>query len=119
MSMLKIVLEGLKPQECKQAKLCKLPPVPYMPVKDKVQDEVARMQSMEIKTTIKKYTTLNFAVWQENGTREAFLMNITAVINVIKKRGHFEDYKKAAYAYEKAKKAIESARAGLSLLEEG
>jgi hypothetical protein len=110
MSILKMVPEGLKPQECK--------PVPYVPLKDEVQDEVARMQSLEIKTTIKKDTTLIFAVWQENGTRKAFLMHVTAVINAIKKRGHLDNYEKAANAYEKAKKAVEAARAGLALLEE-
>ena len=91
MSMLKMVPEGLKPQECKGIKLCEPPPVPYVPVKDKVQDEVARMQSMEIKTTIEKDTTLNFAVWQENGTCKAVLMHVTAVMDAIKKRGHFDD----------------------------
>jgi hypothetical protein len=45
-------------------------------------------------------------------------MHVTAVINAIKKRGHLDDYKKAANAYKKDKKAIESARAGLALLEE-
>jgi hypothetical protein len=45
-------------------------------------------------------------------------MHVTAVINAITKHGHLDDYKKAAWAYEKAKKAIESARAGLALLEE-
>ena len=45
-------------------------------------------------------------------------MHVTAVIDAIKKRGHVDDYEKAAYAYEKAKKAVESARAGLALLEE-
>ncbi len=72
MSVLKMVPEGLKARECKQIKLRKPPPVPYVPVKDEVQDEVARMQSIEIKTTLEKDTTLNFAVWQENGTRNAF-----------------------------------------------
>jgi hypothetical protein len=43
MSMLKTVPEGLKARECKQIKLCKPSPVPYVPVKDEVQDEVARM----------------------------------------------------------------------------
>ncbi len=76
------------------------------------------MRSLEIKTTIEKDTTLNFSVWQENGTREAFLMHVTAVIDANKKRGHLDDYKKAALAYEKAKKAIESTRVGLALLEE-
>jgi hypothetical protein len=41
-------------------------------MKDEVQDEVARMRSIEIKSTIEKDTTLNFSVWQENGTCKAF-----------------------------------------------
>jgi hypothetical protein len=118
MSMLKTVPDGLKARECKRIKLREPPPVPYMPVKDEVQDEVARMRNMEIKTTIEKDTTLNFSVWQENGTREAFLMHVTAVLDAIKKRGHFEDYDKAAFKFREASIAIASARAGLSLLEE-
>jgi hypothetical protein len=39
-------------------------------------------------------------------------------IDAIKKHGHLDDYKKAAWVYEKAKKAVESTRAGLALLEE-
>ncbi len=90
-----------------------------MPEKDEVQDEVSKKRNMVIKTTIEKDTTLNFPIWQENGTCKGFLMHVTAVLNAIKKRGHFEDYDKAAYAYEKARKANESARAGLALLSEG
>ncbi len=118
MSMLKTVPEGLKARECKQIKLREPPPVPYMPVKDEVQDEVARMRSMEIRTMLEKDTTLNFAVWQENGTCKAFLMHVTAVLNAIKKRGHLDDYEKATGQYEKAKEAKETARAGLLLLQE-
>jgi hypothetical protein len=117
MSMLKTVPDGTKARECEWIKLREPPPVSYVPVKDEVQDEVARMCSMEIKTTIEKDTMLNFSVWQENGTCKAFLMHVTAVIDAIKKRGHFEDYKKAAWKYKEAKEAVESARAGLSLLE--
>ncbi len=102
MSMLKMVPDGLKARECKRIKLRKPPPVPYVPMKDEIQDEVARMHIMEIKTTLEKYTTLNFAVWQENGTREAFLMHVTAVLDAIKKRGHLDDYEKAAWQYEKS-----------------
>jgi hypothetical protein len=72
MSMLKMVPEGLKLRECKQIKLRKPPPVPYVPVKDEVRDDVAKIRSLEIKTTINRDTTLNFSVWQENGTCEAF-----------------------------------------------
>jgi hypothetical protein len=118
MSMTKTVPDGLKARECKQIKLHEPPPVPYVPVKDKVQDKIARMCNMEIKTTIEKDTTLNFPFWQENGTRESFLMHVTAALDTIKKRGHFVDYDKAVFKYKEASKAIASARAGLSLLEE-
>jgi hypothetical protein len=40
-------------------------------------------------------------------------MHVTAVLDAIKKRGHFKDYEKA----EESKKAVESARAALSLLD--
>ncbi len=41
-----------------------------------------------------------------------------AVSDAIKKCGHLDDYEKVAWKYGKAKEAVESARAGLSLLEE-
>jgi hypothetical protein len=88
MSILKSVPEGLKPQDCKRVKLLEPPPVPYVPTKGKVQDEVGKLRNLEIKTTIKKDTTLNFLVWHENRTRKAFLMHVTVVLDAIKKRGH-------------------------------
>jgi hypothetical protein len=116
MSILKSVPEGLKPQDCERVKLCEPPPVPYLPTKDKVKDEVAKLRNLEIKTTIEKDTMLNFPVWQKNGTCKAFLMHVTVVLNAFKKCGHFNDYKKAERDYGEAKKAVESARAALSLL---
>jgi hypothetical protein len=118
MIMLKTVPDGLKAKECKRIKLREQPPpVPYVPMKDEVQDEVARICSMEIKTTLEKDTTSNFAVWQETRTRESFLMHVTAVLDAIKQRGHLDDYEKAAVQYERAKDAMETARAGLLLLQ--
>jgi hypothetical protein len=117
MSMLKSVPKGLKSRECKRVKLCEPLLVPYVPTKDKGQDEVAKLRNLKIKTTIEKDTTLNFPVWHENGTRKAFLMHVTAVLNAIKKRGHLNNYEKAEKDYEEAKKAVESARAALSLLD--
>jgi hypothetical protein len=75
------------------------------------------LRNLKIKTTIEKDTTLNFLVWQENGKREAFLMHVTAVLDAIKKRGHFHAYEKAEKVHKEAKKAVESARAALSLLD--
>jgi hypothetical protein len=116
MSLLKSVPNGLKPQESMRTKLREPLPVPYVPLKDEVQEEVAKLRNLEIETTIEKDSTLNFLVWHENGTRKAFLMHVTAVLDAIKKRGHFHDYKKAEKAYGEAKKAVEPARVGLSPL---
>jgi hypothetical protein len=113
---LKSVPEGLKPRECKHTKLREPPPVPYVPTKDEVQEEVAKLRNLEIKTTIEKDTTLNFPVWHENGTREAFLMHVMVVLDAIKKCDHFQDYEKAEKVHKEAKIAIESAGAALSLL---
>jgi hypothetical protein len=116
MSLAKSVPKGLNPQECKQTKLRKPPPIPYIPKKDKVQEEVAKLHNLQIKTLLEKDTTLNFPVWHENGTSEAFFMHVTAVLDAMKKRGHFKDYDLAQKAYEEATKAAESTEAGLALL---
>jgi hypothetical protein len=44
-------------------------------------------------------------------------MNVTAVLDAMKKRGHFKDYDRAQKAYEEAEKAAELAEAGLALLD--
>jgi hypothetical protein len=117
MSLLKSVPEGLKPRECKRVKLCEPPPVPYVPTKDEVQDEVVKLRNLEIKLTIEKDTMLNFQVWCKNGTGEAFLMHVTVVLNAIKKHGHFYNYEKATKDHKESTRAIESTRAALSLLD--
>ncbi len=63
MSIAKSVPDGLKPQECKRTKLRESPPIPYIPEKDEVQEEVARLRNLQIKTSLEKDTTLNFTVW--------------------------------------------------------
>jgi hypothetical protein len=92
MSLAKSVPKGLNPQECKQTKLREPPPVPYIPKKDNVQEEVTKLHNLQIKTLLEKDTTLNFPVWHENGTCESFLMHVTAVLGTMKKRGHFNNY---------------------------
>ncbi len=44
-------------------------------------------------------------------------MHVTVVLDAIKKRGHFKDYKKAEKAYVEHKQAVEAAKAGLALLD--
>jgi hypothetical protein len=117
MSLAKSFPEGFKPRECKRTKLREPPPILYNPEKDEVQEEVARLRNLQIKTLLEKDTTLNFLVWHKNGTQEAFLMHVTVILDAIKKRGHFKDYNKAQKAYDEAKKAVELAEAGLALLD--
>jgi hypothetical protein len=116
MSLAKSVPDGLKPQECERTKLREPPPIPYISKKDKVQEEVARLRNLQIKTLLEKDTNLNFPVWHKNGTRKAFLMHMNAVLDTIKKCGHFKDYDKTQKAYDEAKKAVELGEAGLALL---
>jgi hypothetical protein len=44
-------------------------------------------------------------------------MHVMAVLDAIKKRGHFKDYKKAERAHDRAKQADELAKTGLALLD--
>jgi hypothetical protein len=117
MSLGTSVPDSLKPQECKRSRLREPPPIPYMPKKDEVQEEVSKMKNLQIKTSIKKNTTLNFPVWYDNGTKEAFLMHVMAVLDAIKKCGHLKAYKDAQKAYVEQKEVVKSARAGLAPLD--
>jgi hypothetical protein len=45
MSLAKLVPNSLKPQECKRLRLREPPPVPYMPEKAEVQEEVSKMKN--------------------------------------------------------------------------
>jgi hypothetical protein len=107
MSLSKSVPEGLNPRKCKQTKLRERPLVPYIPEKNKVKEEVTKLPQLQFKTYLEKDTTLNFPLWQENGTREAFLLHVTAVLDAMKKRGPFSGYNKAQKAYKEATKAAE------------
>ncbi len=91
MSLAKSVPEGLKPQECPRTKLREPLPILYIPEKDEVLEEVTRLRNLQIKTSLEKDTTLNFPVWHKNGTREAFLMHVMALLDAIKQSGHFKD----------------------------
>jgi hypothetical protein len=69
---LKSVSEGLKPRECKRTKLREPPPVPYVPTKDEVQEEVAKLRNLEIKTTIEKDTLSTFRCGTRRGCGKPF-----------------------------------------------
>ncbi len=80
MSLAKSLPYGLKPQECKRLRLREPPPVPYMHIKDEVQEEVSKMRNLQIKTSLKKNTTLNFPMWHDNGTKEALRLTKSHIV---------------------------------------
>ncbi len=49
------------------------------------------MKNLQMKMSTKKDTTLNFPMWYNNRTKEAFLMHVTVALDGIKKHGHFKD----------------------------
>jgi hypothetical protein len=72
MSLAKSVSKGLCPQEWECTKLREPPPVPYIPEKDEVQEEVAKMQNLQIKTSLEKDTTLPFWCDAKMGPKKPF-----------------------------------------------
>jgi hypothetical protein len=117
MSLAKSVLDRFKPQECKKLHLREPPPVPYVPMKDEVKEEISKMKNLQFNMSIEKDTTLNFPLWYNNRTKEAFLMHVMVVLDAMKKHGHFKDYENAQKAYVEQKEAVKSAKAGLALLD--
>ncbi len=63
MSLAKLVLDSLKPQECKKLHLREPPPVLYVPEKDEVQKAISTIEGLHFKTSIDKDTNLNFPMW--------------------------------------------------------
>jgi hypothetical protein len=114
---LQICTGGTEPTGRQANQVTRATACPLHSEKDKVHEEVAKLCQLQIKSSLEKDTTLNFSVWQENGTHEASLMHVTAVLDAMKKRGHFSNYDKAQKAYKEAAKAAELAEAGLALLE--
>jgi hypothetical protein len=93
MSLANAVPDGLRKHECKRTALPECPPVLHVPEKNEVQDAVSLMKGLQLKTSIGEDTTLHFSVWN-NGTKEAMFMHVMATLDAIKKRGHFQAYKK-------------------------
>jgi hypothetical protein len=52
MSLTKSVPDRLNPQECKHTMIREPPLVPYIPKKDKVQEEVVKLRNLQIKTSL-------------------------------------------------------------------
>jgi hypothetical protein len=67
MSLLKSIPEGLKPRECKPTKLHEPPPVPYVPTKDEVQEEVAKLRNLKLRPPLRKIPPSTFRCGTRTG----------------------------------------------------
>jgi hypothetical protein len=65
------------------------PPLPYVPEKDKVHEAMSTMKGLQLKNLIGKDMTINLSVWN-SGKKEAMLMHLMAILDAIKKCGHFK-----------------------------
>ena len=81
------------------------PPIPYVPVVDKVQETLAakkepRYDTFELPNKMK----FKVHIW-ETGTPEEFLNHVKQALNTCERVGHFENYKKALQTRKKARRS--------------
>jgi hypothetical protein len=116
MSLAKVVLEAIRDKECKRFAPQECPPVPYVPGKDPIQETVSALKSdQSLKTTIGVDAELRLPIWH-CGTREAFLMHVSSVLDAIEKQGTFKAFKEAHEAYVEQCEVVKQAKATLALL---
>ncbi len=75
MSTNKAVPEGLKNQEWAKGNRKKCPPIPYVPVSDKVQEAVLKGKDFSYKIKLPNKTKFSVPIW-DTGTQEAFLIHM-------------------------------------------
>ncbi len=93
MSEAKSVPKGLKDQEVEKGSVKKRPPIPYVPIVDKVQDAVNKTKGKEGTCTIKLPDKTQFTVniW-DTGTPKAFLIHVQTAVSACKRKGLFSDF---------------------------
>ncbi len=111
------VLKGLKDQECVRGNHTNWPPIPYVPVVDKIQDAVNANSNQPCMQKIKlpNKTEFQAGVWN-TGTPEEFLMHVKQAIHACDRMGLFSDYKtphenslKSKDLYDKAMEDLQTA----------
>jgi hypothetical protein len=106
MSATKTVPEGLKNQECEKENRKKCPPIPYIPVVDKVQEAVSKGKDFSYKITLPDKTKFSVPIW-DTGTQEAFLIHVQQAKSACKRKGLFQDNDDAILA---EMKSVEQAK---------
>ncbi len=116
MSLAKATTKGLKDCKCKKITLCKLPPIPYVPEKDCVQETISAFKAEGLKTQIGKGTELWVPIWYSR-MRKVFLIHVGSAWQIIKKNGYFKAHKDANEAYMEQYTLMKQAKATLAKLD--
>ena len=104
--MSKAVLDGLKPQECKQGTGRVKPPISYIPEKDELQEAVETTTSTKL--TLLTKMELRVSVWSRC-TPEKFIMHVQQAITAIKVRGLQENYENLVWPKKECMEKLEEA----------
>ena len=89
MSNQKTVPKGLRKQEVEQSHT-KKPPIPYIPVEDKIGNKV-KSDLCTFKVKIDSKTTINMAIWTGGNPKE-FLIHVISAMKYIKCSKLFEEW---------------------------
>jgi hypothetical protein len=113
LSMSKAVPEGLKNQECKKGNRKKYPPIPYVPVVDKVQEVILKGKDFSYKIKFHDKTKFSVPIW-DTGTQETFLIHVQQAKSTCKRKGLFQDYDDAIEAEMKSVEQANSLRKAIA-----
>ena len=93
MSHAKVAPEGLKPQECERIVGRSKPPIPYIPLKDVIQEAIDSSANM-LNLTLPHKMELLVPVWSKV-IPEKFVVHFQQALDAIRQKGHLTAYEKA------------------------
>ena len=117
MSNSKAVPEGLKDQECEKGSRARLPPIPYVPVIDPVQEIVNSQKEHPMKIKLPDKTEIQVPIWH-SGTRKAFLIHVGSAREAIEKKGYFKSFGDHSEDYSEKREKIKELKKQLEALKE-
>lgn len=109
--------KGLKDQECNRGKCIQHPPIPYVPVIDKIQDTPALKKEYYETFTVPDRTKFKVHTWDASMPKE-FLNHVMEALNACEHLGNFSDYKQAYLKQEKASYNTQKLEENLQTLKE-
>ena len=87
------IIKGLKDQECEKGAISRRPPIAYVPVTNKVQEQLNSNLSGKRteKLTTPDGVTFHVGIWY-SGTPEQFLLHVKQAMHSVKRAGLVDEY---------------------------